>query len=190
MAGVKLSLDSSSPTESRRTGTRDASPEIARVNWSISLGPNVLLDNTISFRSISNPCAMYRYSHPAGVVQASRRAHHAKMKKASEGSRTLNPRITNAVLCQLKLRWHPAAHRDRLRNPYVEKRPRCVNSRHPMPQRRGTRGSSRRAVWWKARHRWHSDGQSVIPIARIAVPTRSARRPPHTWPALKEMQGL
>jgi hypothetical protein len=25
--------------------------------------------------------------------------------KASEGSRTLNPRITNAVLCRLKLRW-------------------------------------------------------------------------------------
>jgi hypothetical protein len=26
-------------------------------------------------------------------------------RKASEGSRTLNPRITNAVLCRLKLRW-------------------------------------------------------------------------------------
>jgi hypothetical protein len=28
--------------------------------------------------------------------------------KASGGSRTRNPRITNAVLCQLKLRWHAA----------------------------------------------------------------------------------
>ncbi len=26
-------------------------------------------------------------------------------EKASGGSRTHNPRITNAVLCQLKLRW-------------------------------------------------------------------------------------
>ena len=26
-------------------------------------------------------------------------------QRASEGSRTLNPRITNAVLCRLKLRW-------------------------------------------------------------------------------------
>ncbi len=27
-------------------------------------------------------------------------------RTASGGSRTRNPRITNAVLCQLKLRWH------------------------------------------------------------------------------------
>ena len=26
--------------------------------------------------------------------------------RASGGSRTRNPRITNAVLCRLKLRWH------------------------------------------------------------------------------------
>lgn len=31
--------------------------------------------------------------------------NHAGCNRASEGSRTLNPRITNAVLCRLKLRW-------------------------------------------------------------------------------------
>ena len=35
---------------------------------------------------------------------ADKRCHRAA-ERASEGSRTLNPRITNAVLCQLKLRW-------------------------------------------------------------------------------------
>jgi hypothetical protein len=36
--------------------------------------------------------------------------------KASEGTRTLNPRITNAMLYQLKLRWRltmPGARMDR-----------------------------------------------------------------------------
>jgi hypothetical protein len=31
-----------------------------------------------------------------------------RSRKASDGSRTHNPRITNAVLCQLKLRWRDA----------------------------------------------------------------------------------
>jgi hypothetical protein len=34
-----------------------------------------------------------------------RKTQGTEKTRASEGSRTLNPRITNAVLCQLKLRW-------------------------------------------------------------------------------------
>jgi hypothetical protein len=37
--------------------------------------------------------------------QVSAYASDCRKSKASEGNRTLNPRITNAVLCQLKLRW-------------------------------------------------------------------------------------
>ena len=41
------------------------------------------------------------------------KATAAKLSRASGGNRTHNPRITNAVLCQLKLRWrgHPAGKR-------------------------------------------------------------------------------
>ena len=65
MAGVISSLASSSATESRRTAKREASSAMARLSRSISAGPNVLFDNTISFRSISNPCAMCTYPHHA-----------------------------------------------------------------------------------------------------------------------------
>ena len=34
---------------------------------------------------------------------------HEKQMRASGGNRTHNPRITNAVLCQLKLRWPDGA---------------------------------------------------------------------------------
>ena len=48
-------------------------------------------------------------SHSIGLPKATA----AKLSRASGGNRTHNPRITNAVLCQLKLRWrgHPAGKR-------------------------------------------------------------------------------
>ncbi len=54
------------------------------------------------------------------------------VRRASGGSRTHNPRITNAVLCRLKLRWrwkNLAVASSGLQNPPVEKKNRMPHVR-------------------------------------------------------------
>ncbi len=58
------------------------------------------------------------------------------LQRASEGSRTPNPRITNAVLCQLKLRWQMPS---RLRN----------HNACPAAVNRGKRPAGKAVAWWR-----------------------------------------
>src|SRR5258708_7342078 len=53
-----------------------------------------------------------RPSLDRGALPANVESTRGGPRKASGGSRTRNPRITNAVLCQLKLRWQVYRRQD------------------------------------------------------------------------------
>src|SRR5262245_11991310 len=83
----------------------------------ISRGPNVLFASTISRTSTavagtiaqnSRRSRLRGETHPRSCKKALLQENLAcsPLLRASGGSRTHNPRITNAVLCRLKLRWH------------------------------------------------------------------------------------
>ena len=68
----------------------------------ISFGPNALGERTICLTTDSVPIDIPRNSS---------RPRNVSITRASGRSRTDNPRITNAVLCRLKLRWQNALNR-------------------------------------------------------------------------------
>ncbi len=83
---------------------------------------------------------MGRNAKPIRVVKGSR---------ASGGSRTRNPRITNAVLCQLKLRWR-RNHRggSRVKNPLASPdRPSPSRKTSAEHGQQSSRGGNSRCQW-------------------------------------------
>ena len=75
-------------------------------------------------------------------------ARPGRQRKASGGNRTRNPRITNAVLCRLKLRWRTINEKT---NELPEQRPAIgsapVNRSAAAQSRKRPRPSAFRADW-------------------------------------------
>src|SRR5205085_3410962 len=67
-------------------------------------------------------------------------------ERASGGSRTHNPRITNAVLCRLKLRWHSFRLGAALIR-YVPGRPSARNQVSLRPARKSVKSRSSLDLW-------------------------------------------
>src|SRR5687767_5178341 len=87
---------------------------MAWINCSASAAPKEPPERNNSLMFVCTACAIETtpdqyWAGNSTLKGTAARGTEPGKPRASEGSRTLNPRITNAVLCRLKLRWRGTA---------------------------------------------------------------------------------